>query len=1075
LNTVYRYLLILLLILSPIQNVWVRIAAYDTALTIVDSYWGTTGRPVKAYPGTQSNTLTIVLRNELYSNNITAATGRLKLPSGFTSIYGGDEAVSSWSGIAKPGETFILTYQVDISSSVAPGVYYANLTVEYTLQDGYRGVEADLNVTLHVDPIPKVNLALAGCFWGEAGRIDLAVPGSRDLSLTIQVANLDIYDLTGVTATLILPPGLYGKYKEGSLKCIVGAIPVSGFATAVFRGIYVSSSLAEIYGLQDSIVMPMAKLILEYTMNLEGKLVRDSCSLNVAIPIYTYKPSFLTLSGLYWSYRGEPILPIPGAEDIDLTITLVNLGEYTISASAIRVDVPIGFIVKAVRPGALQPIASGGSSSITVAFDISGDLKPGSYIVKLSIDYILETGGGGAPSTYAFDIPVKLYDPSVLDTILDVVSIYWGSPGNPVDAIPGAQNIPLTVEIVNRGSRTAEGLTVEYILPYGFSYSQSSKTTSRVSILNPGSTSTATIEIDVDPDLKPGVYTISLRTEYTISYAGSSLHRVKLFYLNVTITKPPAGYGYLELSSVSWGENLPVYPGDENVTLTLTFVNRSPYSISGIHLKVILPDGFRLKDPQNIYMSGSLARYSSRSLDLRVSIDRGLKPGIYKGRVVCEYILESGSYGVKLSETHEFNITVNTLYGGIEFVQSFWYGVSAGPGDIGVQLIVILRNVAVPSMSGLVGYVKMPEGFSLSTTSECEGYVTPVVFTRPISIQSIAMGIIPPTIPLEIQPAATVNLGDYVYFVIPLSISQKVSPGVYRFDLTLSFLDQWNTIQEVCIECRMYILGSVKLIEVEPVSTDIIVGGYKKFSVKVINTGSSPAYDVYFILLNMPPGVALEKQVFYIPVIRAGDHIIVETGVYGNPNTPYRGTLTALAMIAFKDSYGYDRRYNITFPVNVRGEIEFKLLELTVIPSPAYRGASLTISGILLNIGRETAKHVTVHLLDHPGFKLKTESHQYLGSIDPDTQVPFSVEAEVEADIGVYTLKIALEYTDDYGRSYSSEYSVGIEVGEQPKPQQQPIGETIYRLLPIIIASVFMLVAGYFIIRYVKHTRIAKS
>ncbi|MCS7113780.1 MAG: hypothetical protein NZ955_07525, partial [Candidatus Bathyarchaeota archaeon] len=117
----------------------------------------------------------------------------------------------------------------------------------------------------------------------------------------------------------------------------------------------------------------------------------------------------------------------------------------------------------------------------------------------------------------------------------------------------------------------------------------------------------------------------------------------------------------------------------------------------------------------------------------------------------------------------------------------------------------------------------------------------------------------------------------------------------------------------------------------------------------------------------------------------------------------------------------------------------------------------------------------TVYLSEHPGFKIKAESRQYLGSIDPDAQIPFSVEAEVEAGIGVYTLQIVLDYADEYGGSYSGLYSVEVEVGEAPKPQPQPMGEVIYRLLPIIVASIFMVVAGYLIIRYVKHTRWARS
>jgi len=112
-----------------------------------------------------------------------------------------------------------------------------------------------------------------------------------------------------------------------------------------------------------------------------------------------------------------------------------------------------------------------------------------------------------------------------------------------------------------------------------------------------------------------------------------------------------------------------------------------------------------------------------------------------------------------------------------------------------------------------------------------------------------------------------------------------------------------------------------------------------------------------------------------------------------------------------------------------------------------------------------------VYLVENPEFKLKTESRQYLGNIDPDAQIPFSVEAEVEAGRGVYTLQLRVDYTDEYGGVYSDEYSLEVEVGEPPKPQQQPMEVMLYRLLPIIAASIFMVVVGYLIIRYVKHAR----
>ncbi|MEM3692510.1 MAG: NEW3 domain-containing protein [Candidatus Bathyarchaeia archaeon] len=1044
----------------------------NEAITVIDSYWGSPRNPVKAYPGTQSNTLTVVLRNEL-SSNITGATGTLGLPEGFSSVYGEPRATSSWSGTARPGDTFTLAYQIDVAEDITPGKYEANLTIQYVLYDGSRGLQNGLKVALYIDPVPSIKLAIVNSFWGEPGESELALPGSRDLSFTIQVLNLDNYDLTGVVATLRLPTGLFGRYSENALNDILGTIPIGGYGTAIFRGIYVSSAVAERYRAQDSILTPSGMISIEYTFNLEGKLVRSKYGeVVVRMPIYTHRTGSLALSALSWSYGGDPIAPIAGAENIDLAISLVNLGEYAISASSIRIEAPSGFKVKALRPGNLQPIAPGGSASITATFDLSDGLQPGSYRLTLRLEYILETGGSGSISTESLSIPIEIYDASSIDTSIELISVYWGSPNNPMDAIPGVQDAPLTLELVNRGMRTAYGLTIEYDLPSGMMPSQSPRTSVSMT-MNPGSIATATIEVDIDPKAKPGFYNISFKLEYSVIYAGASLRRLKVFSSNVKLDQPPIGYGYLELASVDWGQGKPVYPGDENVTLTLTFVNRAPYTISGLLLRMKFPEGFAAKGgASKIYAPGAIARSASRNVDMTISIDKSAHPGTYTLEASCDYLLESGGYGIRLNESYAFNVTLNTLEGSLEFVQSLWYGTSAGPGDTGIQLVILLRNLEIPSMMGVVGDVELPEGFIVSTTGEAKGRFASVSLAGALPSQFFTSGIIPPTIPFEVQPRAAFNLGDYLYFVVPVTIDPSAIPGIHAFNLRVSFLDQWNTPQSVVINCSLYLLGSIKLIDVEPIATDVPVGGCGNFSVRIVNRGSSPAYDVYFIFLNMPPGVSLEKQVFYIPRIEAGNSIIAETQAYGNPNAPYKGALTAVAMISFKDCYGYSRRYNATFLVNVKGRIEFKLLDLTVVPSPAYKGARITISGLLLNIGRETAKHVSVYLKECEELRLKQESSQYLGNVDPDAQMPFILEAEVMTDIGSYTLFIGADYMDEYGGSYHQTYAAKIEVGELPKPPQPSLEELLYRIAPIAIASAFLVIMGYLILRYVRRMKL---
>ena len=610
------------------------------------------------------------------------------------------------------------------------------------------------------------------------------------------------------------------------------------------------------------------------------------------------------------------------------------------------------------------------------------------------------------------------------------------------------------------------------MFPDGFNPSYGS---TRVSVRGPlassGSTS-STVYLDLDLGVTPGFYTFQVNVSYKISVGGTVFDRFKVFNITLPVEEA-AGSTYLEVSSVDWADDKPVYPGDEDVELTVSLVNNAAYPISGVHATLYLPEGFEGEynsSTVELYEPGSIRRWGGFTLSFKMSVDKGLSPGIYEMLLQLNYTLESGGLGVRCGETHVLKVEVSRLEG-VEFVQSLWYGSSAGPGDTGVRLLTVLRNTGIPSMSGIVGYVEMPKGFTIVLTGNRTAKLIPSSLRATTSIPTLGARVIPSEIPLQLQPMSSASKGDDIYFMIPLNISLDASTGNYRFNITLSFLDQWGSLQEIPVRCTLPLLGSIKLIRVEAVSTLLIIGEPdNRLSLKLVNQGTAPAYDVYLGILGLPPGLSVEQSMFYIPSIPAGGEVVVETNVYINPDIQYKGPMTGLALIMFKDVYGTLQKYNQSFPLTVRGNIEFQVMSVTSTPSPAYKGALLTVSGIILNRGRETAKHVSVYLLNSSAIELTEGSSQYIGDIDPDAQVPFTVEAEVVGEEGFYNLTLIVEYFDNYGGSYSKIYQFPLEVGSPPKAEAPPLEEQFYRFLPAILTGVFLVVIGYLVLRYIRRT-----
>ncbi len=123
----------------------------------------------------------------------------------------------------------------------------------------------------------------------------------------------------------------------------------------------------------------------------------------------------------------------------------------------------------------------------------------------------------------------------------------------------------------------------------------------------------------------------------------------------------------------------------------------------------------------------------------------------------------------------------------------------------------------------------------------------------------------------------------------------------------------------------------------------------------------------------------------------------------------------------------------------VQGEIIMVIYDILIEPEMVTGGSTLTLTGNLLNKGNIPALYTNASLLPHPILLTKSESYSYIGEVEPNSPLPFTLEATVSsaAEEGLYTVKIRMDYEDQEAQVYHVEETIQfsiVEVEESPPP-----------------------------------------
>jgi len=635
----------------------------------VGSYWNTH----VAYDGSESLSLNVVLISyERDTIRNIYATAHL-----FEGAYSKDHTDTITIYYDTPvnyGDMFTLTFPNIYLENVKPGYHTVKVDVKAHVYSGGSIVTKTTTIyaLVYVSKYTSV-LKIASLEWMYNGEHVVPLPGSSNIVFRIKLYNKGDYTIGSIVATVSLPKGISLISQEGTCSGELGPGRLCNLdlylniSEHVKPGNY-NMNLALTYQIRDGGAQ---------------HLVRDSYTVEFRVNDPETVDTKLNVTVVSWG-SGPPQAAYPASKNVPLTMTITNNGRYSVSnvlVSTARTPSGILPVNNVSICATTLPILS--QCTTQLFFDIEPFVEPGIYNITLNISYILPYGGAliQKEKRIVVSVPVEQYAGLDKDKRLFVVDYGWQN-GWPV--YPNTEKAVYTVTFANRLPYAISGIVANMSLPRGFTNSGGKNF---VVAYVPGPVSseqTFAIQFEINVgDVSSGTYMANLTVSYVVETGRSKY----LLSENHTLPLNVKRSGDVEFVTSFWIEGSSG-PGDYGKTLYVVFRNNNVPTMEGVIGNFILPKGFIItltnsseallaplsagnipqmvgNVPRNIQdlvvsaLVGGAAQAAVQTsisegefivFSIPVGISNNVKPGIYEGTVILNFIDQWGNVR-ELNET----------------------------------------------------------------------------------------------------------------------------------------------------------------------------------------------------------------------------------------------------------------------------------------------------------------------------------------------------------------------------------------------------------------------------------------
>jgi hypothetical protein len=664
-----------------------------------------------------------------------------------------------------------------------------------------------------------------------------------------------------------------------------------------------------------------------------------------------------SVTGAIWGTAGSPLSVYPGDQNVPLTITMLFSGPCTSPQASFLLNLAQGS----------SPTPFTGPNGISQPKDIGLNISPNTIVTETFSLNVAQSATTGV--TYYIPMIIQYANNTVSSVVTELtqapitlygpVQLNFGA--GTTHLLAGAVN-NVTISISNSGSAASGPVATTVTATSGVTLLNQIVSTSPLAA---GANASHLLQLFVASSLSGTAFTLTFTGKYLDAYSNPQTTTQAVGFMASIPTVEAASSFVVE--GAQWGSAASTtspLPGTQDTPLLVSLQYLGSTPVTSLQGTVQLPAGVTDLNGRSAavaFSSATTNQYGAIQLTFYVNLASTVKPGSYNFTLNLVWMT---SQSLGLSQTAVLTPPpIAQLQSSFQLEGGTWGASSTAsapvPGAQNEPLVVSLQYLGTTSVTSLKGALTMPAGIT-----DLNGQQSTTAYAAAVS------------------PNQVITLTFY------LNVGSNVKPGSYEFTLNLSWMTsvsvsvtQTSTFSPAPIASPTT-TASFPLSVTQQNST-VVAGAQTAASFELTNQGTSSIYSPTFSLSVASP-LVLASIGSPVPTTQLdpGKTAAFVARVTSGPSAAagiYSGTLT----VAFTDSNGASHTQSFPVGFTLQGTI-ILILQNTAVTQTA---TGFTVTGSILNEGSVSIYYASIMGL----LGVNTATAVYLGQIDPNTPLPFSV------------------------------------------------------------------------------------
>jgi hypothetical protein len=586
---------------------------------------------------------------------------------------------------------------------------------------------------------------------------------------------------------------------------------------------------------------------------------------------------------------------------------------------------------------------------------------------------------------------------------LVVVDAVWGTPSSPEKAIPGDENIQLSLVVANIGNKpicTLEAqITPAYpgtALPFE-SWDGSDRIRAyMMQQIPPGSMTVLSFRLNVLKDTVPGRYPASVRLLYReCTSTQDTLPTAQTTdFFTVQIWAPPVT-NFLEATWFVDGAERPVGPGTGVAVLKISIEAPKDTSISNIEGRLSLPEGFRPAGGQqslSAVYQGVVTAGGTFSLSYPLLVSDQLKPGTYTFELTLRF---RNKYGTHITNTIIF------------------------PAEVFGREELAIESSSETVIKGGLGYLPV----------KVRNKGTAAAYNLDLEVRADKAGILLLETSLEL---GALSPGQEVNVRLPVYVERLAETGLYTVTATLSYRDGLGNLRSKQFKISLNVADEFRPgLAVEAGMKYVAASAETPLELSFTNRNPYPISDVKITISTTSSQVSILEgpTSINLKTLGPGESHKIRLTILSAPAAADSISLIK-ASVEYRDKTSALVVENFDVPVAVRADLNLQFKGLRLSPAKVRPGEVVDLAGDVVNLGTGVARSVSVEVVGDPPFQPFGDTLSFVGLVNPSQVSAFTINFRVAEDArpGRYNVKVKATYRNGFGESFVKEEVLSYEV-----------------------------------------------